>query len=271
MKMTLLAGMALTSAIALTAQPLAQPTQTPEPEPGEFTADRPGFGVPTQVLPAGVLQFEGGFAWNSEAGQNTSQRTLTWGSPLARFGVGSNTEIRFGGDGFLSSRTVDTGHAVQARGWSDFSLGAKIALYPGHGLWPAFSLIPTISLPLGGPLFTSSAVDPSLTLAWSTNLPAKWSAGGTIGLASVSDGAGRFAQRTQAVSVGRALFAGLNGYVEAYHMSPAARGSDGTWMLDGGMTHALGRNAQLDLEAGRRVVSSTSCWFASLGFAIRRK
>ena len=269
MKITLLIVAALATSVVLCGQPPPSSPEKLDDELGEFTADRPGFGVPTNVLPRGVVQFENGFSFTSEADGSTRCHTLTWGSPLARVGIGKRTEIRFGGHGYLSSNTEGEAYRDSARGWSDFGLGAKIALFEGHGLWPAFSLIPTLSLPLGGAAFSSSAMDPSLVLAWSTNLPAKFSAGGSVGYASISDGAGRLAQRTQAVAVGHALFAGLSGYAEVYNVSPRARSADATWTLDGGMTHGVGRNAAVDVELGRKFVSSTSYWFVSLGFAVR--
>ena len=269
MKITLLIVGALASSAVLYGQPPSSTTETHDDGLGELSADRPGFGVPTNVLPRGVVQFEGGFAFTTEVDGNTLCRTLTWGSPLARLGLGNRTEIRFGGDGFLASATESDVYTDRVRGWSDFGLGAKIALYRGHGLIPALSLIPTLSLPVGSHAFTRAAVDPSVVLAWSTNLPAKFSAGGAIGYASISDGAGRLAQRTNAISLGHSLLAGFSGYAEVYNVGPAAPSANATWLFNGGVTHALGQNAALDVELGRRFVSSTTYWFASVGFAVR--
>jgi hypothetical protein len=112
-------------------------------------------------------------------------------------------------------------------------------------------------------------MDPSVVLVWSTNLPAKFSVAGAIGYASISDGAERLAQRTHAMSIGHPLPAGFSGYAEVYNVSPAARAESATWLWDGGVTHALGRNAAFDVEMGRRILSSTTCWFVSMGFAVR--
>jgi len=269
MKSILLIGTTLASALALAGQPLSPVDETTQAEDGEFSADRPGFGVSTNVLPRGVVQFETGFTFTSEADRKTLCRTLTWGSPLARLGVGKRTEIRFGGDGFLASRTEGAVHTDSAHGWSDFGVGAKIALFEGRALIPAFSLIPTLSLPVGSHAFTRSAIDPGVALSWSMNLPAKFSTGGAIGYASISDGIGRLAQRTYAMSIGHPLRAGFSGYAEVYNVSPAARAGSATWLFDGGVTHALGPNAAFDVEMGRRVLSSTTCWFVSMGFAVR--
>jgi hypothetical protein len=268
MRFTPLAAAILASALTLLGQPIS-PDDTNHDDLSEFSADRPGFGVPTNVLPRSVVQLESGFGVTSEANRNTFCRTLTWGSPLARMGVGHRSEIRFGGDGFLSSRTEGVDYLDRARGWSDFGVGAKIAIFNGHGIWPALSLLPTLSLPVGGDAFTSSAIDPNIILAWSANLPAKLSAGGTMGYASVSDGPGRLAQRTLAASLGHSLVAGLSGYAEIYNVSHPARAVNANWMLDGGVTHAVGRNAAIDAEVGRKFVSDKSCWFVSFGFAIR--
>lgn len=122
---------------------------------------------------------------------------------------------------------------------------------------------------MGSQAFTRAAIDPSVVLAWSTNLPAKFSAGGAIGYASISDGAGRLAQRTHAMSIGHPLPAGFSGYAEVYNVSPAARAASATWLFNGGVTHALGRNAAFDVELGRWFLPSTTCWFVSMGIAVR--
>lgn len=126
MKSILLIGTTLASASVLAGQQLSPVDGTTQSEDGEFSADRPGFGVPTNVLPRGVVQFETGFTFASEADRNTLCRTLTWGSPLARLGIGTRTEIRFGGDGFLASRTEGDAHTDKARGWSDFGVGLRL-------------------------------------------------------------------------------------------------------------------------------------------------
>ena len=267
MRKTVRVAAVLGSAVALWGGVIDPNAEPPPGDLGEFSADRPGFGVPTNVVPRGVLQFETGVSLTSEADPGGRTRTLTWGSPLVRVGVGKRTEIRIGGDGFLSSRVEDRQGTERVRGWSDVALGAKIALWEGRGL--ALSVVPTLSLPAGARAFTSSALDPSLVVAWSLNLPAKFSAGGTLGYASVSDGGGRLAQRTQAVSLGRALFGGFSGYAEAFTVSPPERGAGGTWMVNGGVTHAIGPNAQADVEFGRRVASGSDCWLVSVGFAVR--
>jgi len=136
-------------------------------------------------------------------------------------------------------------------------------------LWPAWSVIPAVTVPVGARAFTSSAYDPSLTLAWSSNLPAKFSAGGSVGYVSASDGSGRLAQRALAVSLGRPVAWGLSAYVEAYNLTPRAGAAGDLWVFDGGVTHSLGKNAQVDLEAGRRFQAAPPCWQVSAGIAVR--
>jgi hypothetical protein len=269
MKILLRVGAPLIAALALYAQPVLPAAETATSGDESFTADRPGFGVPTNVLSLGAVQFESGFTYASETGPGLSHRTFTWGSPLVRTGIGHRTEIRFGGDGFLASRTEDAVHLDRAGGWSDFSMSAKIALFNGRGLWPALSVIPSLTVPVGGSAFTSSGYDPGLTLAWSSNLPAKFSAGGSVGYVSASDGYGRLAQRALAVSLGHPVLWGMSAYVEAYNLNPRGRAAGDLWVFDGGVTHSLGRNAQVDVEAGRRFQASPPCWQVSAGIAVR--
>jgi len=194
---------------------------------------------------------------------------MNWGSPLLRAGIGKRVELRFGGDGFVNAHATCEGRVTRALGWSDFGVGAKIALVDESGWRPAFSAIPAFSVPIGGRSVTNSAFDPSLTLAWSKNLPEKWSAGGTLGYASITDQGRRFAQRAVTVSVGHSIWAGMSGFLEAYDVSPTGLDGRPAWMLDGGVTHGVGKNAQVDFSMGRRFLGATSCWFASVGFVTR--
>ncbi len=132
-----------------------------------------------------------------------------------------------------------------------------------------FSIIPSLSLPTGSRQLTSSGYDPAINFAWSKNLPMDFDSGGNLKFTSVTSDGRRFLQRVLSVSFGHRLFAGTDGFWEVYQISPPDRDRAALWIFDTGLTHALGRNAQVDLSVGRSLRPTTPTWFVSAGFAFR--
>jgi hypothetical protein len=251
------------------ASSVAAPAQTPGNVDQEFSADRPGFATPPTVLRRGVLQVEGGVTFSEDFDQDVRQRNVILGNPLIRAGVGRSVELRVSGDGFRRTRTGGGENHSTASGWSDVTLGAKIAVAHEGRILPAISLLPSISVPAGNSAFTSSTYDPSLAIAWLKTLPAGLSLGGTFAGARISDGPARRAQYSSAVSVGIPAPAGLAAYAEIYAVSSGEPGKAATWTSDAGVSHMFGANLQLDIEAGRQISRGAPCWFAAAGFAVR--
>ena len=234
-----------------------------------FSADRPGTTPSAEVIPGGAVQFELGTGFRSQREDGIVEHTITGGAPLLRLGAGHRTELRFGGDGFRVQNTEASAVTERIRGWSDFAIGAKIKLLDEHGWRPAFAILPALSLPLGHDRYTSNGLDPAISISAAKSLPYGLSAGLAAGFASISDNMGRIAQRSASVSLGHALAAGLSGYVEIYGVSPEERGMPTVTMADAGVSHAAGKHAQVDIEAGRRFFGGVSCWFVSGGLAFR--
>ena len=56
-----------------------------------------------ECVAPGVVQVEGGFTFSVDGDGAVRERTLTFGSPMVRVGVGRSVELRAGGDGMDSS------------------------------------------------------------------------------------------------------------------------------------------------------------------------
>lgn len=256
------------SFIAAVVSVVAATAQTPENTEAAISADRPGFATAPGVLAPGVAQLEGGFTFSVDGDGSFRERTLTFGSPLVRVGVGGSVELRVAGDGFLSCSNESVSHDA-ATGWSDLSLGVKVAMVHEGRIFPAISLLPSISVPAGYKAFTNSTYDPSLAIAGLKTLPAGLSVVGTLAGTSISEEQVRHARYWSAVALWFPAPARSAGYIEMYAVGSGGPGSASARIYDAGLTHNFGANLQIDIEAGRRLYSGTPCWFVATGFALR--
>lgn len=209
-----------------------------------------------------MIQFEDGFTAESESGT----RRFSTPELLLRVGLTRRVELRFGDEGFLSERAA--GNTVQ--GHSDNEVAAKIRLWEQGRFRPAVSLIPILSLPTGHTYFSSHGYDPTLKIALAKDLRKGFSISGNFNLSRLSDPAGRYGQRAVSCSLAHALGAGFSGYWEAFTFSPWDKGTSAAWVLNTGVSHHLGRNAQFDVRVGKRVTDVGPNYFFGAGVAFRR-
>lgn len=210
------------SAILVVASAMTATAQSPETVDSGISADRPGFATPPGVLGRGVAQVEGGFTFSVSADGPLRQNTFTFGSPLLRVGVGGPVELRVAGDGFLSRSDEGVSHFTTT-GWSDLSVGAKVAVLHEGRILPAISLLPSISIPAGYKEFTSSTYDPGLAVAGLKTLPAGLSLVGTLAATSISEEKARHARYSSAIALWFPAPARSAGYIEMYAMASGGR------------------------------------------------
>ena len=256
------------SVILVVASAMTASAQSLEAADSAISADRPGFATPPSVLGRGVAQVEGGFTFSVSTDGLLRQHTFTVGSPLLRVGVGGPIELRVAGDGFLSRSDDGVSHATT--GWSDLSVGAKVAVLHEARILPAISLLPSISVPTGYRAFTSSTYDPGLAVAGLKTLPAGLSLVGTLAATSISEEKARHARYSSAIALWFPAPARSAAYIEMYAVAFGGAGSASARIYDAGLTHNFGPNLQIDIEAGRRLYSGTPCWFVATGFALRQ-
>jgi hypothetical protein len=257
--------LSLILAFTLAVAALAQTSEAVE----QFSSDRPGFTASPSVLGQAFTQVEAGVTVSVDTEGDLRYRTLTFGSPLIRMGLGRSVELRFAGDGIRLVRSMNFGGRDLTAGWSDVGVGAKFAVVDQGRILPAISLMPSISIPAGNRALTSTTYDPSLEVAWLKTLPAGLSLGGTFSGTRISDERVRHARYTSAVSFGFPAPARSAGYVEIYAVRSGGQSGGSTWVSDAGITRQFGANLQIDVEAGRRISHGSPCWFVATGFALR--
>jgi hypothetical protein len=228
----------------------------------EMVTDRPDFTESTDVVGKGVVQIENGLTVERSRGVNS----FAGPELLIRVGLTKRLELRVGGDGFLS---VKLPGADRVAGHSDVETAVKILLVDQGRHRPALSLIPILSLPLGSPDFSSGGYDPTLKVALGKDLPAGFSLGGNVNLSSINTPDGRFLQTAYSASVGHSLGRGFGGYWELFGFTPWEKDGSAAWIANAGITHSIGRNAQVDLRVGKRLTDAGPGWFWGIGLAVR--
>lgn len=236
---------------------------------GEIAPDRPGMTDPPGVLRRGILQTELGTSVQWERHGEERTVLLTMGTPTLRLGLGGATELRFAGDGMSALRT-DYGRRREAVvGHSDYSLGVKRQVWSEGKLRPLFSLIPSVSMPVGNRRFSSYAFAPGVKLSMSKDLWGDVSASGNLCWTASKDDLGRYAESVQTLSIERDVAWGFSAFGEGYRRRSEHRAGVPLYILDGGVTRSLNRNVVVDISAGRVVEAGPQGWFIGFGIAFR--
>lgn len=235
-------------------------------EPSEsLTTERAEYTITTEVVGTGVLQLETGFQLESATGAQVIHAPV----PLMRIGLTRRLELRLGGDGALWERTGAAGAYGHASGLSDIGVELKWKLLDEHGRLPALAIAPSLSSPVGRSGFSSGAYDPTLKLAWGKGLLQGFHASGNFSVSSLTEDR-RFLQRAASLCIEHNLPHGLVAYWENYNIWPRHRDGERETMWNTGLFHAIGKNAQIDVEVARCFASAVPHWYLGAGFVIRR-
>ncbi len=243
--------------------------QSVEGRAPELVTDRPDFTESSDVVGAGIVQFEMGTTFESEGQADARDRAMTFPLGLVRIGVARRLELRFSTDGYVVD-SIGTGFSRStARGQADMEVGAKYVFRETGQGGIAFAVIPMFSLPTGNELFTSGTVDPTVKFTWAADLPRDFSLSGNVNVSRLGDDLGRYTEHAVSASLGHDLKGGWGGYWEVYGFMPQGRPGSAAWTVNTGITHGIGGNAQIDFEIGRGVTSAAPDWFVGTGLGIR--
>lgn len=247
------------------------PQQPPPPkaEQPELVTDRPDFTESAEVAGRGMFQIETGFAIDRSVLEGERSRSLTGPFPLLRLGVSRRVELRFAGDGYSWSRLNSTSVDEHVRGHNDFSVGGKIKFFDQTAARPDFAVIAAVTVPKGHPHFRGGGYDPEVKLCFAKDAPLGFVTSWNVNLASVSDERGRFLGRAASFSAGHAVWRDLSMYSEIYNVT-IDRGLGTSTVFNGGLTHPVGRNVQVDVLAGHSVAGRQVGWFVGVGFSLRQ-
>lgn len=194
------------------AQAPITPGQTP---PSPLEPDRPDITNGTHIVDVGLLQMEVGFQR-----VRIGPRASTFGTPTTfRVGVTDWIEVRFGGDGFVSS-TDPTG---TNSGIGNVQLGAKIRLWADPGGIPVLSILPSINLPTASPAkgLGSGQSDVTVSLLTGTDFLTRGHVDVNYGFGMIGTGPGlhRFSQHLLSASASVEIPGPVTPYLEYFWIS----------------------------------------------------
>jgi hypothetical protein len=211
--------------------------------PGDVVADRPHFGDSPWLVPAGMVQIEGGIRYEGDYALYTSRLPTV----LLRMGLGGSVELRVGGDFVHREREVNRQpKTAKDNGASDLAIGAKLMLADGGGMLPASAVVARFALPLGAAAFRPDNLIPDLRLATSYTFNETFDLSANIG--GEWDGRTGMGTGVYQMMLGVTLDDDWKGYLEAFGRFPA----DGleSHYIDGTIRYLLASNFELNLTGG---------------------
>lgn len=226
-----------------------------------IATDRPDFTETAVPVERGHLQLE--------SGATVSRFDRSLGELLARVGVARRLELRLALNSYVWSRTGAEGPS----GLEDLTVGAKVGLHAGGGTGsplPTLGVIVETTAPTGEKRLRNARWEPGAKLCLAWDLTDATSLGSNLNLASVGDGeGGRVGEWSGSLSLGRSLNETVGAFLETFGGARLSGEPDATAYVNGGMTLALGLDAQLDARVGTQVGADDRDWFVGVGAARR--
>lgn len=120
----------------------------------DYCAERPGINTPPCTVEPGRLSVEVALGdWPHEQSGDTSEDTLILGDIMLRYGIAEHSEFRLGWTAHGQVRTSGTGGDEPdfVSGSGDLKVGVKRNLLSPDGSGLSLAVLPTVTLPTGGP------------------------------------------------------------------------------------------------------------------------
>jgi hypothetical protein len=225
----------------------------------DLSAERPDFTNSPVTVARGTLQLEGGTTLSRDA--------YSVGELLARYGVASVAELRFGA-GYAGTRA----RPDRVSGFQDLSLGVKVALRAGSAgsRLPAIAVIAETTAPTGSRELRARRWQPDVNLCMAWDLSPSVSLGTSQILGLVDDGQDAAGEWTGSVSLDRSFGSAVGGFLEYYGIHPLEGESGALHVADTGIAWGLGHDAQLDARVGTQFSEGDRpAWFVGVGGARR--
>jgi hypothetical protein len=264
---------AILTAALLAGAAVVSPQTAPDatataPEP--IVTDRPTDSASPELVPKKTLQVELGYKatrLDTEPG-----RTDTHVLPdlLARYGIGETVEGRL----VVAGWTIENTAAGIDYGFTDISVGAKIALAEERGKRPQMALLADVSFPAGAVGFTNDYVIPKVLLlvthTLSNSAGLTWNLGPSVVTRAAGDGGSETdVTLNYAVALGRGVGDAFTLFGEVYGNFDFGQGFPDSHTFQVGTTILLSPLFQVDVRGGIGMVDNVPDWLAGAGLAFR--
>jgi len=247
----------------------AQSTEEADPTPGPIVTDRPTDSASPTLVPGHTFQLELGYKLSRLDKGSTHSYTRVFPDLLARYGVHRKVEARLVAAGW----SFESGDGPGNDGFSDISVGTKIALAAERGRRPQSSLLVDVSLPVGQGDVTSDYVIPKVLYLGSNTLSDRLSLTYNVGPSLVTmdsdGGSDTSVDLNYAIALSRSVRGPFSLFGELY--GGFALGSDrlDRHSLQLGTTILLSPRFQIDVRAGAGLVRNEPDWLVGAGLAFR--
>jgi len=236
----------------------------------ELITDRPDRTESSYVVPRGFWQFELGWGHGEVSDEGKGSKFDQVPESLVRYGLLERLELRFGWNGIQSQSEG----AERLSGAGDTNLGVKVGLWNQSGLKPQAALLAGVSLPSGSRQFSTRRTDPGIRLALSNDLTERLSLGGNLGVAWETieeENADRdtLPRGLYTLALGISAFEKTGFFLEYFGDTALNGSSRAANHFDGGVTHLVRPNVQLDFAVGKGLSRESLDWFFTLGVSFR--
>lgn len=236
-----------------------------------LTSDRPDFTEASCTVGRGVTQIEMGYTYFRDEDSGSGLSAHSYPELLLRQGFLADwLELRVG---WTYNNQSDAFNPLtgSAHGSDDLYLGLKLGLTPQQGWLPEMSLMPQMTVPVGGP-FSAGEVLPGVNWLYGWEVSDFISTGGSTQYNLSVDGLTNdiHGELAQSWTIGYSLAENLGAYTEWFVLVPAGADSARTeHYFDAGFTWNWSNNLQFDIRAGKGVSSASTDYFTGTGAVVR--
>ena len=223
-----------------------------------FSADRPGMGTGTDVLPLGTLQWETGAAYDRGKHAGACVHTYTLNNSLLRYGLTRQAELCVEWNAVCERQQHETKWGI-----APIAVGTKVKVHESDNGWPTVSLLAQLALPVGTKAFRPDHVAPALHALFGHTLSDRLDLGYEVGL----DWDGETADATTFTALGLtwALDDRWAVFAENFNYFPCH--AHAQWNADFGLTWMAGKRIQLDASGSFRIDNPASWYNIGVGVA----
>ena len=239
------------------------------PPPGPIVTDRPTHSASPVLVPPRTFQFEAGykFSRNEDGSDSTDAQVLP--NLLARYGINQAVEARL----VISSLNIKRSADGKTTGFSDITLGAKIALADESGARPQMALLVGASLPVGHRDFTSEYVIPKILFLGANSLSDRLGLTYNVGPSFVTEkssgGSDANIDLNYAVALSGSVGGGFSLFGEIYGAFAFGTNRSDRHGFQAGTTILLSPLFQIDFRAGIGQSENENGWLVGAGLAFR--
>ena len=260
-------GLALGSTVLSPPLALAQRNDTAAAQP--LVTDRPTDSASPVLVPQRAFQLELGYKLSRIDSGSTHTYNRLFPDLLARYGVNRKVEARL----IASGWTFESGDGEGSDGFSDVSLGTKIALAEERGRRPQMALLIDVSLPTGAPGVTNDYVIPKILFlgsnALTDELGLTYNLGPSFVTAETDGEKGTNTDLNYAVALSGSIGGPFSLFGEFFGAFAFGSSLPDRHDFQFGTTILLSPRFQIDLRAGGGLVENEPDWLVGAGLAFR--